>query len=496
MDLLTHLKELCQAPGLSGHEGRARDLIRAAWTPLTDEVHVDGLGSLWAVRRGAGAEPRPRLMLAAHMDAIGLMVTQIEGEFLRVIQVGGIDARVMPGQPVTVHGRADLPGVVAQPPAFLLPKANRDGVVPVTELLVDVGLPAAQVAEQVRLGDVISLAQPPRDLQGGLLAANRLDNRASVAAVTACLEELRARPAHWDVIAVATAQEEVTLGGAIAAAFALNPQLAIAIDVTHAAGPAVKEFTDKTYPLGGGPVLGLGPNIHPKLHAALKETAERLEIWAGRWALERIRALLFEIVLKGARLPFELRFRELAPGVIFQDKSFTLTAFPVQHRGADSFGFAFEEKSRRPFLAEKAEALGVPAGPIRRELVAGQPVALPDGRVVQPDEVLGPLTPGARLVHVGDCGETDDLVAVARDADALVIEATYLEVEADMAREFGHLTAGQAARLARAAGVRQLYLTHISRRYRERDVIDEAQAIFPGAIVARDFDHYIVSRTE
>lgn len=226
------------------------------------------------------------------------------------------------------------------------------------------------------------------------------------------------------------------------------------------------------------------------------ETAERLEIWAGRWALERIRALLFEIVLKGARLPFELQFRELAPGVIFQDKSFTLTAFPVQHRGADSFGFAFEEKSRRPFLAEKAEALGVPAGPIRRELVAGQPVALPDGRVVQPDEVLGPLTPGARLVHVGDCGETDDLVAVARDADALVIEATYLEVEADMAREFGHLTAGQAARLARAAGVRQLYLTHISRRYRERDVIDEAQAIFPGAIVARDFDHYIVSRTE
>jgi ribonuclease Z len=201
-------------------------------------------------------------------------------------------------------------------------------------------------------------------------------------------------------------------------------------------------------------------------------------------------------VLKGARLPFDLQFRELTPGVIFQDKSFTVTAFPVQHRGADSFGFAFEEKSRRPFLAEKAEALGVPAGPIRRELVAGQAVALPDGRIVQPDEVLGPLEPGARLVHVGDCGETDDLLEVARDADALVIEATYLEVEADMAREFGHLTAGQAARLARAAGVRQLYLTHISRRYRERDVVSEAQAIFPGAIVARDFDHFLVNRVE
>lgn len=278
MDLLTHLKELCTAPGLSGHERRIRDVIRAAWAPLADELHVDGLGSLWAIQHGAGPAPRPKLMLAAHMDAIGLMVTQLEGEFLRVIQVGGIDARVMPGQPVTVHGRADLPGVVAQPPAFLLPRANREGVVPVTELLVDIGLSAEQVAAQVRVGDVISLAQPARDLQGGLLAANRLDNRASVAAVTAALEELRARPRQWDVIAVATVQEEVTLGGAIAAAFALNPQLAIAIDVTHGSGPAVKEFADKTYPLGGGPALGLGPNIHPKLHAALRETAERLEL--------------------------------------------------------------------------------------------------------------------------------------------------------------------------------------------------------------------------
>ena len=278
MDLLAHLKDLCTAPGISGYEGRARDLIRTAWAPLTDELHVDRLGSLWAIRRGTGPEPRPRLMLAAHMDAIGLMVTLLEGEFLRVVAVGGIDARVMPGQPVTVHGRRDLPGVVVQPPAFLLPKASREGVVPVSELLVDVGLPAALVAEQVRVGDVISLAQPPRELQGGLLAANRLDNRASVAAVTACLDELRARPPAWDVVAVATVQEEVTLGGAITAAFALEPQLAIAIDVTFGAGGGVRDFPDRTFALGSGPALGLGPNIHPKLHAALKATAERLEM--------------------------------------------------------------------------------------------------------------------------------------------------------------------------------------------------------------------------
>ena len=132
----------------------------------------------------------------------------------------------------------------------------------------------------------------------------------------------------------------------------------------------------------------------------------------------------------------------------------------------------------------------------RRELVAGRPVTLPDGRVVGPEEVLGPALAGARLVHVGACGDTGNLLSVARGADGLVIEATYLEVEADMAREFGHLTAAQAARLARDAGVRQLFLTHLSRRYREREVIEEAQRVFPNTVVARDFDQYKIVKPE
>jgi ribonuclease Z len=224
------------------------------------------------------------------------------------------------------------------------------------------------------------------------------------------------------------------------------------------------------------------------------ESTEQLEIWAGRWALDRIHDLLYGIVLKGARSPFDLQLKEIRPGPILETESFSVSAFPVSHRGTGSFGFAFEEKAHRPFLVERAEALGVPAGPIRRNLVAGATVELPDGRRVGPDDVLGPALPGTRLVHVGDCGDTSGLVELARGADALVIEATYLEVEADMAREFGHMTAAQSARLARDAGVRQLFLTHLSRRYREREVIEEAQSVFPGAIVARDFDHYKVAR--
>jgi ribonuclease Z len=146
------------------------------------------------------------------------------------------------------------------------------------------------------------------------------------------------------------------------------------------------------------------------------------------------------------------------------------------------------------FCPELAEALQIPPGPWRRDLVNGQPVTLPDGRTIHPDQVLGPARPGTRLVHVGDTGRTDDLLQVCQGADALIIEATYLEEEAEMARDFAHLTARQAAELAIRAGVQQLILTHISRRYRERDVIAEAQAVFPGTYVARDFDVYQVKR--
>ena len=240
-------------------------------------------------------------------------------------------------------------------------------------------------------------------------------------------------------------------------------------------------------------ILGLGGMLSTFMRW---EAIEALEIWGSRRALNRIQALINGVVLMGHRPPMPIHLIDLEPGVIVEDEYFALSAFRVAHRGAEAFGFAFEEKSRRPFLNERAEALGVPAGPERRALVAGQPITLADGRTVHPDEVLGPPVHGARLVHVGDCGRTDNLIAHVEGADCLVIEATYLEVEGDMARQFGHLTAAQAASLARDAGVRHLILTHISRRYRERDVLDEARAVFPETFVARDFDRYAVVKQQ
>jgi ribonuclease Z len=223
------------------------------------------------------------------------------------------------------------------------------------------------------------------------------------------------------------------------------------------------------------------------------EMIDHMEIYGGKWALDRVEALM-RVVFGRYRPPIRMVLNDLKPGTILEDDAFRLAAFPVTHRGPGNFGFAFEEKARRPFLVEKAEALGVPAGPERASLVRGQKVTLADGRTIRPDDVLGPSRPGTKFVFVGDAGRTDDLIESARGADALVIEATYTGLEGDVAREFGHLTARQAAELAVAAGARYLILHHLSRRYSEREILDEARPIFPETIVARDLDHFQIRR--
>jgi len=222
------------------------------------------------------------------------------------------------------------------------------------------------------------------------------------------------------------------------------------------------------------------------------ESIDEMQIFGSRSSLERVHNLLYGVVLRGTPPPMPLLLIPIEKGPFIEENDFTVSAFPVNHRGSESLGFLFEEKGRRPFLPEKAEALGIPQGPWRRNLVEGQPACLPDGRTIDPEDVLGDFRPGTRLIVIGDTGETSSLTEICRDANALVIESTYLEEEADMAAQFGHLTARQAAELAARAGVEQLFLTHISRRYRERDVLAEAKAVFPNVVVARDFDTFQV----
>jgi len=240
-------------------------------------------------------------------------------------------------------------------------------------------------------------------------------------------------------------------------------------------------------------ILGLGGLLSTFMRW---ESIDALEIYGGASALERIHDLLYGVVLRGTTPPMPISLIPVRSGVFFEGDDFTVSAVPVQHRGADCLGYLFEEKSRRPFLPEKAAKLGVPPGPLCGKLVAGEAVTLESGEVITPEMVMGSLRRGTRLAALGDLGETDSLVEPLMDIDGLVIESTYLEEEADMARQFAHLTAKKAAEFASKIKAGKLMLTHLSRRYRDKDVLAEAQSVFPGAVVVRDFETYTIKREE
>lgn len=276
IELLDLLKKMITTAGLSGFEIPIREIVTKAWQPLTDELTVSKIGSLHGLKRGQGEDPRKSVMISSHMDAIGMMVTEVHQGLMRVTGIGGIDHRILPGQPVIVYGREALPGVMVQPPSHLLPESVGSGPVDMKYLFVDVGLHPDEVAEKVRSGDLVAYAQDPLELTGETLAGHSLDNRVSVAAVTLCLDALQHRLHDWDVWAVASVQEEVTLGGASTSPFDIRPDMAIVIDVCFAKSYGSTDW--RSLPFGEGVGLGYGPNIHPALYDAFEKQAKALEV--------------------------------------------------------------------------------------------------------------------------------------------------------------------------------------------------------------------------
>lgn len=270
------LKTLSESVGPSGREETVQHVIQEYWTPLTDEIRTDAMGNLIAVQQGSGETPRPRVMLAAHMDEIALIVTEIEKGFLHVHRIGGVDRRVLLGLDVVVHGKKALPGLIGTRPPHVLDADERKKVVPWEKLYVDVGLPEADVKALVRVGDMISIRRPLLALKNRCAAGKAVDNRASVAVITLALEALRRQEHAWDVYAVATVQEEVGLKGALTSAYGVAPDLAVALDVTF--GKQGDDSRTGTFELGKGPTINLGPNFHPQVVQGLREAADAHEI--------------------------------------------------------------------------------------------------------------------------------------------------------------------------------------------------------------------------
>ena len=244
------LTALCEAAGPSGREERIREIVRPELEATCERVEIDPLGSLVGIRPGTGG---PRLMLAAHMDEIGLMVTHIDDRgYLRFVPLGGWDARTLVGQRVVVHGREDLPGVVGTTPVHLLDEAARQKAPKLEDLAVDTGLPADRVRALVRQGDVVTRSRTLEDL-GELVTGKSLDDRVGVFVMLEALQA--AHPSPAEVAAVATVQEEVGLRGAKVTATRIAPDIGVAIDTCPADdGPG-------TPPNGPSTRLGKGAAI-------------------------------------------------------------------------------------------------------------------------------------------------------------------------------------------------------------------------------------------
>jgi endoglucanase len=275
MDIKQTLKQLTETAGVAGYESTVGSFVADQLTPLSDRIRQDALGNVIALKRGA--EPAPgRIMLAGHMDEIGLIVTKLDKGFLRFTEVGGLDPRVLPGQEVIVHGQEPLPGVIASRPPHVLSREERDKVVPMDKLFIDVGVPESRLTELVSVGDLITIKRDLIELQNGFVAGKAMDNRASVAAIIATMHNLHTLRHTWDVYAVATVQEEVGLKGAITSTYSVNPDVGIALDVTFAQQPGVGE--DESVTLDKGGAVAFGPNIHPKLYEKLVAVAQAHEI--------------------------------------------------------------------------------------------------------------------------------------------------------------------------------------------------------------------------
>jgi len=272
------LQKISTSSGVSGAEDEVAEIISSEFAKYSHKVCRDSLGNVLALKKGYEQAEKPlKVMIAAHMDEIGLMVSKIEeGGFLRVSPIGGIDPRSLLNQEVTVHGRRDFSGVIgAKSPHILEPEEIEKGI-KIDKLYIDLGFNEDKVKENVAVGDMITIKREFINLANDWVAGKALDDRAGVAVVLKFMQELQKIKHLADVYAVATVQEEVGVRGALVSAFGVAPQIGIAVDVTHGDMPGVAAY--KTSEIGKGTVITTGPNFHPLIYKKLGEIAEEYGI--------------------------------------------------------------------------------------------------------------------------------------------------------------------------------------------------------------------------
>ena len=269
------LARLCAISAPSGFEGPAAELAAELLRPLVDEVYTTRLGSVVGVRRCGGENAR-RLLLDAHLDEIGFAVTGHEEGFLRFAPLGGVDPRMLPNREVVILTDPPVTGVVACLPPHVQTAEDMDKALPIQDLYIDVGLSQKEAQKRIPIGTPVAYRGGCAPLGEDLLCGKALDDRAGFAVLLDVLERLKDRKLGVDLYVLGSTQEETHSSGAVTAAYEIAPSLCVAVDVTHGDSPDASK--NETFQLGGGPVIGVGPNCARSLSGRLKELAEELDM--------------------------------------------------------------------------------------------------------------------------------------------------------------------------------------------------------------------------
>lgn len=273
MELREMIQKLSESPGVSGYEHEVAEIVESYFSKYCNEVKKDTLGNVIGFKKGSKNHGR-KIMLAAHMDEIGLMVKDVDKNgFIQIVNVGGIDQRTLLCQEVIIHGKEKVYGVIGAKPPHLTSDEERSKVPDMEKLFIDTGFKREELREKVQIGDLITIKRKMTFLKNDWVSGKALDDRAGVATLLVCLKELQNVSHDIDVYCVATVQEEVGTRGAVTATYEINPDIGIAIDVGFGRTPELKEFD--TIEVGKGPAITMGPNIHPGIFKTLKETAKK-----------------------------------------------------------------------------------------------------------------------------------------------------------------------------------------------------------------------------
>lgn len=271
-DLIKFLRESTAIPGLPGFEKPAADMTAKWFGKHSADVWQDAFFNVFARMGGSG----PKVLIAAHNDGLGLMVNSVEDDgFVGFVTVGGFDARVLPGLEVTVHAReGDYYGVIGAKPPHVLSEDDRKKVLKVNELFIDVGMPGGKARKLISVGDIVSLRAPLVELAGDAVAGRALDDRAGIAVMLEAMKALKKHPCRAGAVFTATTREEVGSYGAASGAFALNPELAVIIEVAHG---AIGKADDPRMVAFGRLNTAAGPMVDRRLRLRLEQCARKLK---------------------------------------------------------------------------------------------------------------------------------------------------------------------------------------------------------------------------